>query len=219
MCVDWLNAGAQLDELEAIGIDFLHVDVIDGHFAPDFTMGSSIVNVVRERSNLSFEYHLMVENPSRIYSAFPFGDEDYITIHQEASRNLHRDLVRIRQLGAKVGLALSPATPLSSLEYVIEELDLVQIMTVNPGYMGQPIVPQVFRKIQELSDLIARLGVDVKISVDGNVNPETIPSMVGAGANSLVLGSSGLFRKDRSLFESVNLVHQAINRGLETRGA
>ncbi len=213
MCLDWLNAGQQLRQLEENGIDYLHLDIIDGNFAPDFTMGSSIIDVFRDNSSLPSDYHLMVEEPSRIFDSFSVSPNDNYTIHQESSRNLHRNLVSIRKMGAKVGLALSPGTPLTALEYIIEEIDLVLIMTANPGYMGQPLVPQAIRKIADLKKMITDLELDIKISVDGNVNSDTIPSMVSAGADILVLGSSSLFRKDLIIPEAIEKIHASIDLG------
>ena len=217
MCVDWLNAGKQLVQIENNGIDYLHVDIIDGNFAPDFTMGSSIIDVFRDNSTLPSDYHLMVEEPSRLFESFSVSPNDNYTIHQESSRNLHRNLISIRNMGAKVGVALSPATPLTSLEYIIEDIDLVLIMTVNPGYKGQPLVPQAIRKIRDLKKMIKDLELNIKISVDGNVNPSTIPDMVSAGADILVLGSSSLFRKDISIPEALVEIHTAIDQGLKNR--
>ena len=217
MCVDWLNAGAQLEQLEKSGIDYLHIDIIDGNFAPDFTMGSSIIDVFRENSTLPSDYHLMVEEPSRVFESFNISKNDNYTIHQESSRNLHRNLVSIRQMGAQVGVALSPATPLTSLEYIIEDIDLVLIMTVNPGYKGQPLVPQAIRKIEDLRKMISNLELNIKISVDGNVNKDTIPNMVKAGADILVLGSSSLFQKDLSMPDAINEIHAAIDLVIKNR--
>ena len=218
MCVDWLNAGEQLTQIENNGIDYLHLDIIDGNFAPDFTMGSSIIDVFRENSTLPSDYHLMVEEPGRMFESFNISPNDNYTIHQESSRNLHRNLVSIRRMGANVGVALSPATPLTSLEYIIEDIDLVLIMTVNPGYKGQPLVPQAIRKIKDLKKMIKDLELDIKISVDGNVNTNTIPDMVSAGADILVLGSSSLFRKDLTIPEAIIRIHTAIDQGLMERG-
>ncbi len=217
MCVDWLNAGEQLIQIENNGIDYLHLDIIDGNFAPDFTMGSSIIDVFRENSTLPSDYHLMVEEPGRLFESFSISPNDNYTIHQESSRNLHRNLISIRSMGANVGVALSPATPLTSLEYIIEDIDLVLIMTVNPGYKGQPLVPQAIRKIRDLKKMIKDLELHIKISVDGNVNPNTIPEMISAGADILVLGSSSLFRKDISIPEAIVEINAAIDQGLKER--
>lgn len=215
MCVDWLNAGAQLKMLDDSKIDFLHVDVIDGNFAPDFTMGSSLINTFRGKTRLPFDYHLMIEEPRRLFNSFQFNQGDVCTIHQEASRNLHRDLVSIRHMGVQVGIAISPGTPLEALEYVIEDANVILLMTVDPGYKGQPLVPQTLRKIEKLKKMINDMQLDLKISVDGNVNQQHIPEMVSAGANILVLGSSGLFRKDMSIPDALEKIYESIDLGLK----
>jgi ribulose-phosphate 3-epimerase len=133
MCIDWLNAGEQLMTLENEKINMLHWDLVDGRFAPDFTMGSNIINRFRETSTLPSDYHFMVEEPSRMFESFKISAGDCFTIHQECSRNLHRDLIKIRALGGLVGVALCPATPLQTLNYIIEDIDQITIMTVNPG--------------------------------------------------------------------------------------
>jgi len=218
MCIDWLNAAEQIADLERANLDYLHLDIIDGRFAPDFTMGSSIINRFREHTRLPSDYHLMAEEPSRLFDSFKVGPNDIYTIHQESSRNLHRDLVNIRRMGAKVGVALSPGTPLESLEYIIEDTDVVLLMTVDPGYKGQPLVPQTLRKVEKLRKLLSDMKLSTRISVDGNVNSHTIPDMVQAGADILVLGSSGLFRKDMSIANAVAKLHEAIDLGLTRRG-
>ena len=181
-------------------------------------MGSSIIDVFRARTQLKSDYHLMVEEPSRLFNAFQVGPDDIYTIHQECSRNLHRDLVQIRRLGTKVGVALSPGTPLESLEYIIEDIDIILVMTVDPGYKGQPLVPQIIKKIARLKQMIVDMKLNIEISVDGNVNAQTVPQMVAAGADILVLGSSGLFRQDMSLENAVEMLKNAIDFGLENKG-
>jgi ribulose-phosphate 3-epimerase len=218
MCVDWMHLGDQLCQIESCGIDYLHIDIIDGLFAPDFTMGSSIINVVRDHVSLPFDYHLMVNEPSRLFGSFNIIQNDIYTIHQECSRNLHRDLVKIKQQGSCVGVALSPGTSLESLEYVIEDVDVVLLMTVNPGYMGQPLVPQVLRKVEKLRKLLDNMKLDVRISVDGNVNKSTISDMVAAGSDMLVLGSSGLFRRDVSFKSAIADIHDAIDKSIGAGG-
>ena len=210
MCIDWLAAGAQLKELEEIGIDYLHWDITDGRFAPDFTMGSSIVNRFREESKLPSEYHLMVEEPSRLFDSFEISPNDIFTIHQECCRNLHRDLMTLRRKGVVVGVAISPGTPLDVLDYVIQDVDYVLIMTVNPGYMGQKMVPQTLRKVERLRAMLDNMKLDARIGVDGNVSFENAPKLVTAGADVLVVGSSGLFRRDMSITEAGRRLREAI---------
>ena len=215
MCIDWLDARKQLQILEENGVDYLHWDVVDGKFAPDFTMGSSIINKFKEESNLRSDYHLMVEEPSGLFDIFEIMQGDIFTVHQECCRNLHRDLVRLRRKGARVGVALCPGTPLETMDYIIEDVDVIVVMTVNPGFMGQKLVPQTLRKIQKLRKMIDKMNLDIKITVDGNVNYENISNMVASGADILVGGSSGLFRKDMPLQDAIHRMNECIMEGLE----
>jgi ribulose-phosphate 3-epimerase len=215
MCIDWLHAGDQLRILESEGIDHLHWDVIDGRFAPDFTMGTSIINAFRSQTTLPSDYHLMVEEPNDLFNGFEVSPGDIFTIHQECCRNLHRDLVALRRKGAKVGVALCPATPLDTLDYVIEDVDVILIMSVNPGFMGQKFVPQTLKKIERLRQLISDMHLDIRISVDGNVSYENAPDMVAAGADILVGGSSSLFRSDIPLEDSIKRLKDCIKKGLD----
>ena len=212
MCVDWINLGKQLIDLEENEIDYIHYDIIDGNFAPDFTMGSSIVDLVQKSTSIKSDFHLMVDEPSRIFDAFNVSKDSYFTIHQEACRNLYRDLIYIKQKISKVGVALSPATSIDTLEYVIEEIDNVLLMTVSPGYMGQKLVPQVLKKIEQVKSLRDNYKLKFMITVDGNVSLENIPKMIEAGADNLVLGSSGLFRKDRTIKTSIELIKESIDK-------
>ena len=212
MCVDWINLGKQLIDLEENEIDYIHYDIIDGNFAPDFTMGSSIVDLVQKSTSIKSDFHLMVDEPSRIFDAFNVSKDSYFTIHQEACRNLYRDLIYIKQKISKVGVALSPATSIDTLEYVIEEIDNVLLMTVSPGYMGQKLVPQVLKKIEQVKSLRDNYKLKFMITVDGNVSLENIPKMIEAGADNLVLGSSGLFRKDRTIKTSIKLIKESIDK-------
>jgi len=217
MCIDWLHAGNQLKILEEQQVDYLHWDVIDGRFAPDFTMGSSIINKFRENSNQTSDYHLMVEEPSQLFDYFNITPGDIFTIHQECCRNLHRDLVNLRRRGARVGVALNPGTSLEVLDYIIEDVDVILVMSVNPGFMGQKLVPQTLRKIEKLRGRINDMHLDIKISVDGNVNYENIPDMVSAGADILVGGSSGLFRNDINLEDAIKHLRDRIQQGIDKR--
>jgi ribulose-phosphate 3-epimerase len=204
MCFNWKNLGEELYELLENQIDYLHFDFIDGIFAPDFGLGTSIVNSIRENVTTPADYHLMVENPSRIFDTLSLKDGDIVTIHQEATKNLHRDLMALRKLGVQVGVAINPGTHINSLDYILEELDHILIMTVNPGFKGQQLVQQSIKKISDLSSKLSDLQLSPRIGVDGNVNMQTAPAMIKNGANFLVGGSSGLFIEGQSLTKSIN---------------
>lgn len=217
MCVDWLDVRRQLDILKEENIDYLHFDILDGRFASDFTIGSTIINQIKQSCTIPSDYHLMVDEPNGLFDTFKFNLGDIFTIHQECCRNLHRDLISLRNRGARVGVALSPGTPIEALEYIIEDVDVVLVMTVNPGFIGQRLVPQTLKKIERLRHVIDQMGLDAEISVDGNVDYENIPHMVAAGADILVGGSSGLFRRDIPLKDAVARLRESISKGLEMR--
>jgi ribulose-phosphate 3-epimerase len=217
MCIDWLNASNQIRELESEFIDYIHYDIVDGVFAPDFTMGSSIINSIRSQTKLKSDYHLMIEEPSRIFDMFIPHKDSIIYIHQESCRNLHRDLINLKRRGFKIGVALCPATSLETLEYILQDINYILLMTVNPGYKGQELVQQTIRKISNLKKIINEMDLDIKITVDGNVNEKTIPEMIAAGSDKLVLGSSGLFRADRTIKESLIILKNAIDSGLNKK--
>tara|TARA_X000000950_G_C13896984_1_gene653251 strand:+ start:1022 stop:1699 length:678 start_codon:yes stop_codon:yes gene_type:complete len=209
MCIDWMNVKAQINDLQNNKIDYLHFDILDGVYAHDFTMGSSIINCINKNTNIPSHYHLMVEEPLRIFDRFKLNKNDIFTIHQETSKNLHKDLIEVKK-HCKVSVALAPATPVEYLEYVIEDVDDVLILTVNPGFMSQKVIPQITKKIEKVKELILDLSLKTTITVDGNVNKKTIPNFLKAGANILVLGSSGLFIKDMKIEDALNEVRETI---------
>lgn len=211
MCADWLNLKNQLKELQDNEIDFIHYDVLDGNYAPDFTMGSSIINSIKKKTDIQSHYHLMVEEPMRIFENFKLEKNDIFTIHQETSKNLHKDLIQIKK-SCKVSVALAPATPLEHLEYVLDEIDDVLILTVNPGFMSQKLIPQITKKIEKLKKMIEENSLNISITVDGNVNKETIPDFIRAGSDILVLGSSGLFKDGQSISNCINEIKDTIDK-------
>ena len=211
MCADWLNLKNQIIELEKNEVDFIHYDVIDGIYAPDFTMGSSIINSIKSFTRTQSHYHLMVEEPMRIFERFILKNNDIFTIHQETSRNLHKDLINIKNY-CKVSVALAPATSIDHLEYVLEDVNDVLILTVNPGFMSQQMIPQIIKKIEKLNKIINEMNLDISITVDGNVNKNTLTDFVKAGANILVLGSSGLFVKEKTISQSLDEIKEIIDK-------
>ena len=208
MCINWLNAKADLDIISDKS-SFFHWDLVDGCFAPDFTMGSSIINTFREEYPHKGDFHLMIDEPSRLFSSFNLQEGDRVYIHVECCKNLHRDISRLKDLGVSPGVALSPATPLSTLDYILDDIDRVLLLTVNPGFHSQPIVKQVINKIKKLSMILEETGSDlVNIVVDGHVNLNTIPEMYKNGAREFVLGKSGLFGNNtkKNLDLTINLL-------------
>jgi ribulose-phosphate 3-epimerase len=176
------------------------------------------VEKLKEASPIPSEYHMMVEEPKRIFEFIPKEEGAFVSLHYEACRNLHRELVTLRRMGFRPGVVVSPATTLHHIEYVIEEVDLVVVMTVNPGFPSQKMVPQTLKKIERLREWRAKAGYEIEIMVDGNVSFENIPKMVEAGADILVLGTSGLFVKGQSRSESYAKLKAVIDEGLKLRG-
>jgi ribulose-phosphate 3-epimerase len=217
MCMDWLHLYDQLLALEQLNIDLLHFDLMDGVFVPEFSLGPLIVKKIRKNTTIPSDYHVMVEEPRRIFEQFVGDDGAYFSIHYEACRNLHRELVSLRKLNFKPGIVLNPATTLENIEYVIEEVSKVTIMTVNPGYVGQKMVSQTLNKVKKLNEWRNKYKYDLKIAVDGNVSFENVPKMIAAGADVLVVGTSGLFVKNQSLEESYEQLILKIDEGMEMK--
>lgn len=217
MCANWMHLEEDLRALEEGSIDYIHYDVMDGLFVEDYCLGISIINEIRKNTYIPSDYHLMVEEPARILKNFTPEEESILSIHYEACRNLHRELISVRRLGFRVGLVLNPATALQAIEYVIEEADVITVMTVNPGFKGQKLVPQMIRKIEALRELRSKFKLGFEICVDGSVSAENIPKMVAAGADILVGGSSSLFIPRQPLEESIAQICAQIREGLERR--
>ncbi len=176
--------------MEDAGADVIHVDVMDGHFVPNITLGPLIVKAIKPVTTLPLDCHLMISDPDSYIEAFADAGADWITVHVEACTHLHRTIQAIKALGVKAGAVLNPATPLSTLDYVLEDLDLVLLMSVNPGFGGQGFIPSALRKIRELKAIIQDRGLDIPIEVDGGVNLKTIRDVAAAGAEICVAGSA-----------------------------
>ncbi len=190
LSADFTRLGEELRAVDQAGADIIHIDVMDGHFVPNITLGPLLVRATRTVTSKELDVHLMISNPDAYLEAFAEAGADWITVHVETCHHLHRTISRIKQLGKKAGVVLNPATSLSTLDYILEDLDLVMLMTVNPGFGGQSFIPSSLEKIWELSQRIEALGLDVDIEVDGGISSKTIADVAEAGANIFVAGSA-----------------------------
>ncbi|MGI6328493.1 MAG: ribulose-phosphate 3-epimerase [Dethiobacteria bacterium] len=180
----------EVQRMERSGADWLHLDIMDGHFVPNITMGPLVVGALKGRVDLFFDVHLMVMNPQLFLADFYGAGAGMLTVHAEACTHLHRVVQEIKKLGCKAGVALNPATPLNCLDYILEELDLVLIMSVNPGFGGQEFIPGVLPKISALAEEKTKRGLPLEIEVDGGINENTAVQVLNAGADILVAGSA-----------------------------
>ncbi|MEH6987833.1 ribulose-phosphate 3-epimerase [Cytobacillus firmus] len=198
LSADFSKLGEEIKDVERGGADYIHVDVMDGHFVPNITIGPLIVDAIRPVTKLPLDVHLMIEDPDSYIEAFANAGADYITVHAEACRHLHRTVHFIKSFGVKAGVVLNPATPVNMIEHVIEDIDMVLLMSVNPGFGGQKFIPSVLPKIAEVKKLADEKGLNIEIEVDGGVNEETAQLCIEAGANVLVAGSAIYNQKDRA---------------------
>ena len=190
LAANFAKLGEEVLEVEKAGAELIHIDVMDGHFVPNITMGPIVVEALRPLTNLPLDVHLMIENADQYIEAFAKAGADYITVHVEASPHLHRTIQLIRSFGVKPGVVLNPHTPVESIMHVLEDVDMVLFMTVNPGFGGQKFIHSVIPKVKQLSRIIQERNLSIEIEIDGGVNEETIIPCVEAGATILVAGSA-----------------------------
>lgn len=190
LSADFANLAAEIQAVERAGTDWIHVDVMDGHFVPNITIGPDVVRAIRDTTDLPFDVHLMVQYPDRCLEDFAKAGADWIGVHQEVSPHLHRTLQKIKDLGKKASVTLNPATPLTLVEPILGDLDMVLLMTVNPGFGGQHFISSMIPKIEACRNLIDERGLPVLLEVDGGVNAGTIDALSAAGVDVFVAGSA-----------------------------
>jgi ribulose-phosphate 3-epimerase len=217
LAADYARLGEQVHEAEAAGVDGIQVDVMDGHFVPNITFGPGIVRALRPHVSGTLDADLMIADPERHLAAFANAGADRITVHWEACTHPHRALRSIRELNAEVGLAIGPGTSLSAIEELLDIADLVQVMTVDPGWGGQPLLHRQLDKIHRLRQTLDRRGLDIPIGVDGGINKTTAPLVVDAGATVLVSGSS-IFNDKASVAQNVATLRASVPRSPRTTG-
>jgi len=198
LSADFTRLGDEIRAVEKAGADYIHIDVMDGHFVPNITIGPMIVEAARRVTGLPLDVHLMISDPDQYVEEFRKAGADIITVHAEAVHHLHRSVQVIRTSGARAAVSLNPATPLEDLEYVLDDLDMVLLMTVNPGFGGQEFIQGVLPKIKRLKEMIKTRGLKTEIEVDGGINPDTIGLVSSAGADIFVAGSAIFKSKDYS---------------------
>lgn len=198
LAADFAKLGEEVKEVEAAGAELIHIDVMDGHFVPNISFGSIALEAIRPLSTLPMDVHLMIDNPDQYIEQFAKAGADYITVHVEACRHLHRTIQLIRSFGVKPGVVLNPHTPIETIQHVLEDVDMVLFMTVNPGFGGQKFIESVVPKVAALSAIIKERGLNIEIEIDGGINAETIVPCAKAGATIFVAGSAIYSKEDRA---------------------
>lgn len=205
MCADFLKLEKYIENFEKCNIDLIHVDIMDGNFVSNFTLGTDFVKRLKSTTKIPMDIHLMIEKPETKIDWFDFGEGDYVSVHYEATRHLNKTITMIENKGAKAMVALNPATPINVLESILDDIDAVLIMTVNPGFAGQKLVESTLKKIKNLRNFLDKEGYEnIEIEVDGNVSFENAKLMNEAGANIFVCGTSSIFSQTGSIIENIN---------------
>lgn len=206
LSADFSRLGEEIRAAEKAGADMIHVDVMDGHFVPNITIGPPVIKSIRKIASVPLDVHLMIDDPDKYIKAFADSGADILTVHEEASVHLHRTLQNIKECGVKPAVSINPATPVGHLDIVLPYVDIVLLMSVNPGFGGQEFIPEVLNKIEKLKDIVTARHLDVDIEVDGGVNINNVAGVVSAGADIVVMGSA--FYNSKDYAETVEIVRK-----------
>jgi ribulose-phosphate 3-epimerase len=198
LSADFARLGDEINDVAKGGAEVIHIDVMDGHFVPNITIGPLVVKAARKITKLPLDVHLMISNPDQYLEDFAAAGADWITVHVETCNHLHRTLTQIKKLKKRAGVVLNPATSLDTINHILPEIDLVMLMSVNPGFGGQSFIESTIEKTRQLSKMIAERKLNVDIEIDGGISPETIQAVANAGASIFVAGSAVFGKKDRS---------------------
>jgi ribulose-phosphate 3-epimerase len=212
VCADMLNIGSEIEKLEAGKIDHLHFDVMDGDFVPRLGLHPEMLSAMKKKTDLPIDVHLMISNPEKYIPEFVEAGADYIIVHAESTNHLDHCLRLIKKLGAKAGVGLNPATPLSVLDYILDDIDMIMLIAINPGIVGHKIIPKSYEKISDVKKKVEKYP-NMIIEIDGGVKPETAPLMIKAGANMLVCGTGTIF-KPPGIIENIKNVREHIDKEL-----
>ena len=190
LSADFSKRAEDVGQIEKGGADYIHVDVMDGHFVPNISYGAVVMKSLEGKTNLPFDVHLMIENPDAFLEDFLTPNTEYITVHQEACPHLHRTVQHIKSLGVKAGVAINPGTTLATLDFILDDVDMVLVMSVNPGFGGQKFIPSALEKIRELAEIRRAEELDFEIEIDGGVNLDNVQEIASAGTDIIVAGSA-----------------------------
>lgn len=211
MCADFFQLDKYIKAFEKCNIDMIHVDIMDGSFVPNYTLGTDFIKALKRKTEIPLDIHLMINNPENKLDWFEFDENDYVAIHCESTPHLHKAISAIKNRRAKAMVAVNPATPICALESILDDIDAVLIMTVNPGFAGQKLIKSVLKKITQLRNYLDKNGYEhIEIEVDGNVSFENAALMSKAGSNIFVAGTSSIFTKDLKLEDAINKLKNCI---------
>jgi len=217
ICANHLEFKKELKKLEKGGIDYVHFDAMDGNFVPRYGLYPELLRAIKDNSKLLVDVHMMTEEPARYVEEFANAGADIFAVHAEACKHLHHTLKLIKDLGVKSGVVLNYATPLTALDYILDYVDMVELMAINPGIVGHKIIPEIYKKISDLRKKLDETGRNIIIEIDGGVNPDTAADMIRAGADILVCGTSSIFKPDKPVDEKIKEFRKIIDNDLKKK--